>query len=919
MATRAELTAAIQANKNKLAAIQAQWDKNKVTPSSVEGKQLTAETQATYDEIQAQTEELYSLPLVDKADATASTATTSPVREGNVVTTPLTDAGQGKLDKAISANEQFASGNSLQAQADSRVLAAEPAPSSNGVNLFAQDVANYQANVKPLANPLHQYATYTYGLTLFMLAKEEYETLQKTPADQVSSWAPKFALISSAGRYNKAADNVNTGRHYEFHDDFYFENFRMTTVIGLNNQNRGTNAIEMSFTIIEPYGMTLLDRLINASKSSVIGSKNYLAQPYLIELDFFGSDDLGSIHAPLTEHRKRFPIQLIEFKIKASSKGAEYSVKAVPFNHGAFKDTAVTTPVNLEIEATTIGNFFKGEAPANVGATQASRVDKNRQEKAAQEEATQNDDVSIRRGNAKAGEPQVDTTTPYTVANYNNALNEWFALLVKNKDVAELDKVSFSFDDFPIKILESSINPPETPHSKAVFGARSNAAKDNSGNYVVAPGNGRTFGIHAGTRIIDVINQVMSNSDYIAKQMVDDGGNRKKFPENKWVDFYKIIPQITELRYDTIRKRYATTTVYHVVYHRYHNSKHPAMPYANPTAAVKDYNYIYTGKNIDIIDFAIDFDVAYFTATVGLPKNSAAGNNKDTKGNEDEADYVVLDDSDESENPNAMPLEVTSSGDSQSTGRVSTQKQAVVANALASIYSNARGDMINLKLKIIGDPHFIKQDDLYTNPGQPGYNSKTTNGIGVNTNGSIAMDHSEIFCNVKFMTPTDMDESTGGITKNTKYATSKFTGFYKILTVDSEFSKGQFVQTLTGVRMMKTKTIKGTSKVERAESDYISADAATPTGVRPANIAPKSATDPLQAAAASVSGSAMMKPTGVPGVGDYKGVVSQATLNSVNNKTLLPIQPPTPAKTPAAIAADESNNLKAIRRGAGFR
>jgi hypothetical protein len=828
---------------------------------------------------------------------------------------PETKDAALQTNAAITAEENTDEAARRKAISESRVTT-EPAPSTPG-RLAKDDVVT--PTVKPLANPLHQYATYTYGLTLFMLAKEEYETLQKTPADQVSAWTPKFALISSAGRYSKAADNVNTGRHYEFHDDFYFENFRMTTVIGLNNQNRGTNAIEMSFTIIEPYGMTLLDRLINASKSSVINSKNYLAQPYLIELDFFGSDDLGSIHAPLTEHRKRFPIQLIEFKIKASSKGAEYSVKAVPFNHGAFKDTAVTTPVNLEIEATTIGNFFKGDAVTNIDTLYDARAQTQQQQ--ADVRTTLADagggDAASRRAARAAPVPQVDTTTPYTVANYNNALNEWFALLVKNKDVAELDKVSFSFDNFPVKILESSINPPETPHSKSVFGARSNAAKDNSGNYVVAPGNGRTFGIHAGTRIIDVINQVMSNSDYISKQMVDDGGNRKKFPENKWVDFYKIIPQITELRYDTIRKRYATTTVYHVVYHRYHNSKHPAMPYANPTAAVKDYNYIYTGKNIDIIDFAIDFDVAYFTATVGLPKNSAAGNNKDTIANEDEADYVVLDDSDESENPNAMPLEVTSSGDSQSTGSVSTQKQAVVANALASIYSNARGDMINLKLKIIGDPHFIKQDDLYTNPGQPGYNSKTVNGIGVNTNGSIAMDHSEIFCNVKFMTPTDMDESTGGITKNTKYAVSKFTGFYKILTVDSEFSKGQFVQTLTGVRMMKTKKIKGTSGPERAESDYISADAATPTGVRPANIAPKSAIDPLQAAIAPLSKPAMMVPKGVPGVDpDYKGVVSKPGLDSLDPKTLRPRTP----QTPTDAAAAEGAKLKEAvtpRRGGG--
>jgi hypothetical protein len=119
--------------------------------------------------------------------------------------------------------------------------------------------------------------------------------------------------------------------------------------------------------------------------------------------------------------------------------------------------------------------------------------------------------------------------------------------------------------------------------------------------------------------------------------------------------------------------------------------------------------------------------------------------------------------------------------------------------------------MINVKLKIIGDPDFIKQDDVYTNPGMLNYSNKD-----VLANGSIAMDHSEIFCQITFLTPVDVDESTGLMAYDTKYKSNKFSGLYKILTVSNEFSKGQFVQTLECIKVFdKNKTASAKSEAKK--------------------------------------------------------------------------------------------------------
>jgi hypothetical protein len=117
-----------------------------------------------------------------------------------------------------------------------------------------------------------------------------------------------------------------------------------------------------------------------------------------------------------------------------------------------------------------------------------------------------------------------------------------------------------------------------------------------------------------------------------------------------------------------------------------------------------------------------------------------------------------------------------------------------------SIYSGSRGDMLNLKLKIIGDPQLIKQDDVYNNPGCADYKSITNAQI-IASNGSLVMDNGELYAKVMFKTPVDIDENTGLMRKDGKYVESVFSGMYKFLTVDNEFRGGKFEQTCDLVRM----------------------------------------------------------------------------------------------------------------------
>lgn len=675
----------------------------------------------------------------------------------------------------------------------------------------------------PVANPLHSYATYTYGITLYILTKQDYINLQLSDAGQLEGWKPSYALISSGGTHK-------VDRAAMFQDDFYFDNLRMTTVVGLNNRTRGTNAIDIGFTVIEPYGLTLLDRLIDAATSEEVQCDNYQDQPYLLEINFFGSRGLGDLETPIAGLTKRIPIKIIELKIKTGVKGSEYAIRAIPYNHSALTETINRTPVNFEVVAGTVEDFFKNELSNDMAAQiENKKVAKERIE-AADRALSPNDpyidlDTIASARKIKAESEQV-LKAAYQADSYPGAINAWYKNNVDTKKIKVADAIEFVFDK---EIAESRIVlPSKTDYNRTEMTSEKKLSSAVQGNDQAISGatpqsslnkNKQTFNINAGTSIVDVVNMILRNSEYIRNQVVDPlVDSSVVFPEGKIINFYKIVPQIFLKEFDTSRNVYGKLVRYYVKKFSYYNTKHPNLPYAKPENAIKEYNYIYTGKNIDILDFNIDFDTAFYTTVVvdrkNAEKTNAATGADDPKENDINKRPYGGDRKSIARNkhvPISNDMSVAATGSN-------TTETTLAASVVKSIYSESRGDMLNLKLKILGDPHFIKQDDLYVNPGQSNY---PDNRVMLN-DGTISMDNAEIFCKVTFRTPVDMDQSTGLIRTNGSYVESKFSGLYKILTIDNEFSRGQFIQTLDCVRIFDSNSKTNTDQRSAAPTNETS-------------------------------------------------------------------------------------------------
>ena len=682
-------------------------------------------------------------------------------------------------------------------------------------------------------NRLHEYATYTYGLTLHLLTPDAFNEMSDNPKQL--SWLSKAkTIISSAGRYGTDASRFTFQRAAQFADDFYFDGLTIQTIIGLNAQTRGSNFYELNFSLIEPYGLTLINRLLDLSAEN--GVQNYLVNPYVLQIDFFAYTDDGDNLSPLPDLTKYIPIKFTTMKIKVDNKGATYNVTAIPYNHIAFLQTVASTPADFEVTAQNLKDFFVSDSDSvEEIKSQANKKQQDREELSRIQSSSAYFDP-------RASQLEKNVKSGYQVKSYTGAYNAYQQFLVDRKIVESANILRFVLD----KDIKNSeiVNPIKNPFSasalagsdpesinKAVQGGNTKSRQQAEGVNT----NYQKFTVNAGTSINEVINMIMRNSKYITDQLTNKNELDK---EGKPLNWFKVVPKIKIQGFDRKRNDFSYDCTFIIQKYSYHNSKHPLAPQSTIEEVTKglrkEYNYIYTGKNNDIIDFNIDFDHLFFTAVNVFTENTTALNNSQKN----------IDDLQENDKVNTFTpipegsvtpqvwVPVAGNKSTQIGFNVNTNSESQKASdVMQSVYSSARGDMLNVQLKIIGDPDFIKQDDVFYNPGNAEFVDETRN---YDDSGSILTDRGDIFCLLSWKTPTDIDESTGGVRyldnsqiKDAKFIDSSFSGVFKVNRVTSEFRQGKFEQTLMLIRyndVVVNNSISNPSVAERQSDQAVNAN-----------------------------------------------------------------------------------------------
>lgn len=410
----------------------------------------------------------------------------------------------------------------------------------NNVTGNNSDYSAEKASAPP-ENILHNYTSYTYRITLFFLTSKDYNNLAANP----STFTPKYSMISSAGGYatkmsDLVAEETRTGkanynqtlRHPDFQTDFFIDNLSIQTIVGLNAKTKASNAVDISFTITEPYGLSLLDRLLSACETSEDASVNYMTQPYLLQIDMLASptdEQLNGMQAGnnvITS--KKIAVKLIEMKIKPTGTGTTYAVKAMPYNHAAFDITAASLPVPMNIDAGTVGEFFSSSDDLVKLFTGQITSQEERLEQDIEKWIKSN---TIIFANQKPTAEQIENqkralknAIEFSSKSLTAAYNTYNDNIAKEKKLSTLPPTKIAFNIPDDEIAKSPIvNPADSSSTDTSMGSQSTGVGKTDPKGKAKQG----FSFNAGTSIIDIIDTVMSKSEYIKKQIKTKGTDRK--------------------------------------------------------------------------------------------------------------------------------------------------------------------------------------------------------------------------------------------------------------------------------------------------------------------------------------------------------------------------------------------------------
>lgn len=647
-------------------------------------------------------------------------------------------------------------------------------------------------NIVP--NPMELFASYTFGWTLACLEPKQFNN---PPSYRNSSKDLKHIVFSSAGRYDSQRTQTAYGA-----PEYFINNFQMNSTIAATQATGNTNAVKFTFDIIEPHSMgLLLQSLQNAAVNA--GYVNYLSNaPFVLKLDFMGYDETGKIYTSIKP--KYYTVALVKVAFTVTENGSVYKCEAVPYNHKGFSDVVNTTYTDVKLTCSSTGvdagsvkdllvtgenslcaflnaNETKLVAEGQIGIPDVYEI---------QFPATSSEFKSASTAPATAAKASADPKEkPLTVIAGTN--------IVVSSDFGSNDIGSsvFGFDQ------KSGGNIAFKKHGDQIDEKTGIVKRD---QMTIDPKN-RAFQFSQSQNLTAIINQIILSSDY-SKKALDP-----KNLENGMIKWWKLDTQIQLNEFDPLIGDFAKKIIYRVVPFLVHHSVF-SPPNAAPVGyneikgmVVKEYNYIYTGQNTDVLKFDIEINNLFFTGMNPSPASESAkvanqdqkGVGEDTpsvattsKGSSPSAQLANLGRSRLKRSPDLLNKPKGGSGDK-------TSEQVIAENFHSAFVNSGSGDLINVNLEILGDPYWMV-DSGFANYFSPA----SAKSKFITEDGTANYESGDVMIYLTFRTPADIDEATGLYQFPTAGKESPFSGLYRVLGCENSFNDGIFKQKLKCVRMV---------------------------------------------------------------------------------------------------------------------
>lgn len=639
----------------------------------------------------------------------------------------------------------------------------------------------------PLANVLHKYASITHIFTFAALSPQDLADPEKTY--MVGSKVP--IILKTAG--GSPTNRVKT-KYGQF--DFFIDDLKINTVYGLNDQAGNTSVQSLQFTVIEPYSMGMLTVALNQAALQAGYTGGFRECPFLLKIEFKGADQNGNmVSVPGTT--KFLPIQFQTIDMDVTEGGSTYTCIMRSVSAGVFLGSNVTITSDITITGSSVVEILQ-TGPRSLQA----ELNKRLQSIALSNKIPVPDEVVIlfppgmKGTSVQKGEDEKATNKPAAapvVAPGNNS--RVFSTLGVSRS-----KINNSLSQTQInEIGAQDLGYSEVRRPKSPAIDTSNLYDDagflQPSKVTINP-KVSDYVFKKSSSIQNAINQVILTSDYGKNALKTD-------PDNLgFRTWWRIETEMYHIEDAATLKaigRFPQIMVYKVIPYKVHATNAP-VPGGKSSKfssllnqCVKIYNYIYTGKNSDILGFKLKFDNSFFAAMAP----DAFGDREPDSDPNSKTRYYSIDPA------NGKPRDPTEGVDNVAALKTRAKTEGkggggeeLPEHAAARIFHDSLThgiDLQNIKLEIVGDPYWLSSN------GWGNYNARPTTFLNILADGSVNWQDSEVDMAINFSTPIDINPVTGMYTMAGKRS-AQFSGLYRVQEIEHVFREGHFYQTLTATR-----------------------------------------------------------------------------------------------------------------------
>jgi hypothetical protein len=555
--------------------------------------------------------------------------------------------------------------------------------------------------------------------------------------------------------------------------DMFIDNLEFDAAMAFTENSNTSLPTGVKFDVVEPYSVNGFLEALHVSSLSA-GYPSYLQASFLLKMEFWGYPDAISFSEPelIPNSTRYFSIGITNVEIDISEKGTRYRVSAVPFNQRAFGEpNTLKKPVKMK--GTTVKEILE-DLMKSVN-EQVARYDKDGNET--------NNGSNHNRYFVKFP-TWVDGKWNYDVDNK-----------IAGKKLIELyrDNALYNMVD------PATVTPPNA--YKAVQSNQpspaSRSAKPESIKYTP---NKTVVQFPENQKLHDIISAVIRDSEYVRgileniKASIDSEGNIEYFNININVKNRDVIDDLSKKPFQDYTFLVTPFKIHYTRIPGYGNEKISEKQLSK--VSLKEYNYIYTGENVDVLSFRLNFNNLYFEAAPAAMGNRDVPSRRTGAASTNDP-AVKLRSSSTSDASQQIPTQAikvapTSSYNSNgSAAQPLDTPYAVLARNMHDAIINANSSAITGELEILGDPFYVTAGGISNN-------APSANNIRVNQDGSVASGVGDLLITLNFRNPIDI-----GLDGMMKFDPNRvpFSGVYRVTKVVSTFKEGTFKQRLEIMRV----------------------------------------------------------------------------------------------------------------------